>query len=401
MILPLVWALLAALALVLSWVTGAPSFAWVGYLMLALLVFGVVAARLGERGLTASRRLSADRMSLGGQIEVEVQVENRSRLPALWVAAAETRPAGLAMTGVRGRVGPLAGGARFHFRYTLQGGRRGYYQIGPTVLRTGDLFGLSQREHPAGPPSGLIVFPGIVAIRHGRLPSRRVSTDVRARHRVFEDPVQVIGIRPYQHSDGLRRIHWRASAHTGQLQSKLFEPFAQIETAIALSLRRSDYPAHPVEAEETAELAIVTAASVAYHVLDRRQRTGLLAVGRDPITPGMDAPLRLRPARGREQLAAILSTLGRISLGPAGSLAATLQRERQQLAWGSLLVVITPSVDDDLLRAALTLRRTGFDVSFVLVGRAPRQASTQAGLEAMGISATRVRSEVDIRGLGL
>jgi len=45
MVLPLLWALLAGLALALSYVTGAASFAWVGYLMLAILAIG-----LGWRG---------------------------------------------------------------------------------------------------------------------------------------------------------------------------------------------------------------------------------------------------------------------------------------------------------------------------------------------------------------
>ena len=65
-------------------------------------------------------------------------------------------------------------------------------------------------------------------------------TDVAAqtRQRVLEDPSQIIGIRPYQHGDGLRRIHWRATAHTGRFQSKLFEVSAQVECVLALNLRR-------------------------------------------------------------------------------------------------------------------------------------------------------------------
>jgi uncharacterized protein (DUF58 family) len=400
MVLPLLWALLAGLALALSYVTGAVSFAWVGYVMLAVLVIGVVVARLGERGLEANRQLTRDRVFFGGQVEVEVAVQNRSRLPALWVYVAETLPAGLQMTGTRGRVGPLGGKGRFGFRYSLQGSRRGYYQIGPTVLRTGDLFGLSVRERPAKPASGLIVFPKIVAIRHPRFSSRRTG-DARTRHRVLEDPIQVVGIRPYQRSDGLKRVHWRATAHTGQLQSKLYELSAQVDTVIAATLRRRDYAAAPTEAHEAVELAMVAAASIAQHVLDRRQRTGLLAVGWDPIGQSAQATVRLAPGRDREQLAAILSVLGRMSLGNSESLAGALNREREVLAWGSLVVAIAPAVDEELLRALLSLRTSGFDVNVVLVGRGAWLAAERAGLEAMGITATQVRSEADIRALGI
>src|SRR5574340_766763 len=110
MVLPLLWALLAGLALALSYVTGAASFAWAGYLMLVVLAIGFLLARLGERGLRATRYLSRDRVAFGEQVEVELEVANASRLPLLWAYAAETLPAGLQVTGARGRVGSL--GAR-------------------------------------------------------------------------------------------------------------------------------------------------------------------------------------------------------------------------------------------------------------------------------------------------
>ena len=72
MVLPLVWLLLAALALVLSWTTTSAAFAWLGFLMLATWLMGAAAARLGERGLSATRRLSSDRMPFGGETTVEV-----------------------------------------------------------------------------------------------------------------------------------------------------------------------------------------------------------------------------------------------------------------------------------------------------------------------------------------
>jgi uncharacterized protein (DUF58 family) len=400
MVLPLLWALLAGLALALSYVTGAASFAWVGYLMLAILAIGLGMARLGERGLRASRYLSRDRVAFGGQIDVELEVGNGSRLPLLWAYAAETLPAGLQVSGARGRVGPLGAKSAFRLRYSLQGTRRGYYQIGPTVLRTGDMFGLSIRERTGAPASGLIVFPKIVAIRHARFPSRRTG-DVRTRHRVLEDQTQVVGIRPYQRTDGLKRVHWRATAHTGQLQSKLYELSAQVDTIIAVSLRRKDYAAAPTEAQESVELAMVTAASIAQHVLDRRQRTGLLAVGWDPAAESVQATVRVPPGRGRDQLAVILSVLGRMSLGNSESLASALNRERETLGWGSLVMVIAPEVSDELLRAVLGLRTSGFDVNVILVGRGTALAAESAGLQAMGITATLVRSEADVRGLGI
>jgi uncharacterized protein (DUF58 family) len=195
-------------------------------------------------------------------------------------------------------------------------------------------------------------------------------------------------------------VHWRATAHTGRLQSKLFDISAQIETVIALNLRRSDYPSPPEEAAETAEVAVVAAASLAKHVLDQRQRVGLMVVARDQAV-GSETLLRVPAGRGREQLAAILSVLGRVALGPTANLAAALDREKDKLNWGSLVVVITASVEEELLRVLLSMRTAGFDADVILVGRSPALPAEQAGLEAMGISAAWLRSEADISGLAL
>jgi len=400
MILPLLWALLAGLALVLSWVTAAPGFAWAGYLMLVALAFAVLTVRLSGRGISAHRELSVDRIAFGGRVGVEVELRNESRLPTLWVVATEALPAGLPMTGPRGWVGPLGGRVVARFNYTVEGARRGYYEIGPTVLRTGDIFGLTHRQRLGGPPSSLTVFPRIVALEHTRFPSRRPTGEVRARHRVVEDPTQVVGVRPYQRDDGLRRIHWRATAHTGRLQSKLFEVSAQADAVMVLDLRRTAYAGPPGEAEEAAELAITTAASVAYHLLDRRQRVGLLALARDPAADSSDSLVGVASGRGRDQLARLLSVLGRVELGAAPPLADVLEKRKESLSWGSSLVVITPELEERDLLKMLSLRGSGFEVNTLLVGRGAA-VKQRAALEAMGIRASRVQSEADIRVIDL
>jgi uncharacterized protein (DUF58 family) len=401
MVVPILWVLLAALALALSWTTGAAAFAWVGYLMAATWLVGYALARLGGRGVRAARQLSADRLPFGGQVAVEVAVANASRVPALWVVASEALPSGLPMSGVRGRVGPLAGREKFSFRYTLHGARRGWYEIGPTRVRTGDLFGLIRREVPAAGTSELTVFPKTVPIQHVRPPSRRPIGEMRSRQRVIEDPTQVVGVRPYQHGDGLRRVHWRATAHTGRLQSKLFEVSAQVETMIVLNLRRSDYPVRPGEAEEASELAVAAAASIAQHLLDRRERVALVVLGRDPADRDSEDPIRVRAGRGELHLTAVLSALGRAELGPAEDLSAVLEHEKEDLPWGSTMVVVTPTITAELVPAGLRLRTAGFDVRVVLAGRGTRLPPGTPALQAFGLGTDYVASEADIRELAL
>jgi len=143
----------------------------------------------------------------------------------------------------------------------------------------------------------------------------------------------------------------------------------------------------------------VAAASVAQHVLDRRQRLGLLALGRDPAREQADGLVRVKTGRGRDQLAAVLSALGRIELGASKPLADVVSGEKEDLTWGCLVVVMTPRMTEGSVPAVVGLRKAGFETSVVLVGRGADPAADAARLEAVGIRASRVITEADIGGL--
>jgi hypothetical protein len=90
-----------------------------------------------------------------------------------------------------------------------------------------------------------------------------------------------------------------------------------------------------------------------------------------------------------------------MSLGDCESMASVLERMKDGLIWGSTVVVIAPAVNEELLRALLSLRASGFDTNVILVGRGAWLAAERAALEAIGIAATQVRSEADIRALAV
>ena len=53
--------------------------------------------------------------------------------------------------------------------------------------------------------------------------SRRPIGEIRIQHRLYEDPTRIAGVRRYEAGDPLNRVHWRATARTGQLHSKVYE----------------------------------------------------------------------------------------------------------------------------------------------------------------------------------
>ncbi|MFD1737661.1 DUF58 domain-containing protein [Bacillus salitolerans] len=55
-------------------------------------------------------------------------------------------------------------------------------------------------------------------------------------HSYFQDPLLISGIRGYQHTDSFQQIHWKASARTGELQTKILEKTTHLKWTILLNV---------------------------------------------------------------------------------------------------------------------------------------------------------------------
>ena len=91
-------------------------------------------------------------------------------------------------------------------------------------MENGDLFGLHRRFRVDAEPRSCWSIRKIVPLEGYDLTSRRPIGDVLMTHRLFEDPTRISGVRPYEMGDPLNRVHWRATARTGVLHSKVHEP---------------------------------------------------------------------------------------------------------------------------------------------------------------------------------
>ena len=89
--------------------------------------------------------------------------------------------------------------------------RRGVYDLGPPMLRAGDLFGFYFRRKATMERFEVVVYPRIVHVRPVTLPKREFFGIPGAKSPV-EDPVFIFGTRDYQPGRPARGIHWKASA---------------------------------------------------------------------------------------------------------------------------------------------------------------------------------------------
>jgi uncharacterized protein (DUF58 family) len=310
------------------------------------------------------KRLYPERAFPGEQVTVRLELANSGWLPVVWLRLHDSRPVELAGHQILQTVISLAPHEKTHFEYTLAAYKRGYYRLGPLLLNSGDVLGLTEEQGRAGSTDYLTVYPRVVPLTSLTLPSHSPLGTLRHHQPIFEDPTRITGKRDYTTGDSLRRVDWKATAAAGRLQVKQFEPSIALETVLFLNLNAADYEAR--SHYDASELSVVVAASVASRVIALKQSVGLLANGADPLY-GSGCPPALPARKGRQHLMRVLEVMARLQLSEAAPrLSDRLRRELVNLAWGTTLVIITGLADEALFDALFQARRAGLDAVLIL-----------------------------------
>ncbi len=347
-------------------------------LICALLLVTAGVAGLWSRWSLArvgyERRLSQARAFPGDELELTIRLTNRKLLPLASLQILDRVPANLA---IDGRVLPAGSGnagtlerrtsLRWYesvvWRYKLRPKARGAYRIGPVQLLSGDPFGLYTSEATAETYSTLLVYPRLLSLEELGLPARNPLGDTRAPS-LLRDPMRVIGVRDYAPSDPLKDVHWAATARTGSLQSRVYEPTTARVLALFLDLDTFEYYYEGID-PELVERMISAAATLAQRGLEAGYAVGLYANG----APAEHEHLARLPAgRSPAQLGLIMETLARLTAYSVTPMANLLRLTAAELHPGAT-VLLVGSVNSEPIRAAmLRLRGLGYQVAWLYMG---------------------------------
>ncbi len=351
----------------------------IAYLFFAVYLLSRLWIQRTAEHLHVERRF-VDHAFPGDQVTVDVSVHNSSRLPTPWLEVHESLPVDLVTPPFHHEVATLKPRERHQFHYTLNCRQRGYYPIGPMTLQTGDLLGIIDRRQVKVASEHIIIYPQVVPLQQLGLPTRSPQVALPARSPLFEDPTRVRGVRDYVRGDSPRRIHWTATASTGRLLVKQYQPSIARETLIYLDLDEASYGQR--QRYTATELAIVTAASIANHIIVREGlAVGLTTEAWDPL---LDKQIRffLPPRSERTHLMNLLEVLARVQVASVTPFAELLRRESVNLSWGATLVVISGRESESLFDTLLYLRRVGMAVALILIqpGHTPDELQKRSSL---------------------
>ena len=334
------------------------------YLFLGIYIISLVWTQQSAKNISCERKFER-RAFWGEDILVRLEIRNNGWLPIPWLLVYESLPVELAAGSAIKRVLSLGPHGKTEVVYKLGAYKRGYYPVGPFTTKLGDTLGLADIQELEKQPESITVYPRIFPITNPNLPSRSPLGNLRHHLPIFEDPSRVRGKRDYVASDSLRRVDWKASASTGRLQVKQFEPSIALQTVIFLNMNASEYGIrHRIDATE---LAIVIAASLANWAVAQKQAVGLTTNGVDGHAEALSVqPLPSR--KGRGQLIHILDLLARLQTSDNRRLTDLLSQETPKLPWGTTVVIISGQIDEALFDEIFQIQRRGQNVVMVLAG---------------------------------
>jgi uncharacterized protein (DUF58 family) len=392
------WIVGAILVLVVAVVFRLGLLAYSMYALLAAIALSRYLANRWSGDLDATRSMNASQVSVGDKVAVVVTVDNRGKVPVPWMLLEDLlprqalihSPPPLEVTGQRLQLVSFRSQGTKTILYQMKCNRRGYYQIGPLIAETGDVFGLYRRFRVLSDPSFLTVLPEVVPLTGFDIASRRPIGEVLMSYQLFEDPTRIRGVREYRAGDPLNRIHWKATARTGALHSKVYEPSTVAGVTILLDFHHDAYDRadEPVRSE----LAVTATASIAAAVCEMGQQVGLCTNGRDAAdrirtegwthqrlrsrrdaqAAGMrDRSDRLRPVvvptqRSDAQLQRILETLARVEKSDGLNFPQLVMESAARLPRSATVVAMLSIVTPQHAIALSNLRKRGFAVSAIV-----------------------------------
>ncbi len=318
----------------------------------------------------------------GETIPLRIEVENRKLLPLSWLRIQDPWPRAigpddeelLAPThilteGMLTNVFSLRWYERARREYNLIFRKRGVYTIGPAKLQSGDLFGMYEDIRTASDAETLTVFPQLLPLRDLDLPAEDPFGDRRSRRRLFEDPNRPMGVRGYHPEDEFRRVHWPATARTGDLQVKVFQPTSAQVMVICLNVSTFSRHWEGTNPDLLEHLVQATATMINQGVQDGYS-VGMISNG---ALSNSDQPFRIPPSRAPRQLAHLLETLAGVTPLVTAQFERYLIREAPRVPFGATLVIVTAITSAAMAETLVRLKQHGRKITLVSFAEEPPQ----------------------------
>lgn len=222
---------------------GFPDVGRLGGLLTVLVLATWWMARRRDRAVEVHRVLRPSVVTAGSRCVVEMEFRNSDRRRSRYGLAEETLAYALGDSPrfVLPGIGP---GESRAVSYTVAPRTRGEHQIGPVEISVRDPFGLTRRHVTVDAVDRLLVLPRIVPLGASHPPGAGSGQEGTTPAMIALHGEEDVSLRAYQDGDDLRKVHWPATAHRGELMVRQLDRPARRSCVLLLDGRGSAHAGH-------------------------------------------------------------------------------------------------------------------------------------------------------------
>ncbi|MCM3785757.1 DUF58 domain-containing protein [Neobacillus mesonae] len=328
----------------------------------------------GTRQLTTSGE-HTELLHAGDQVHVRLGIHIPGLLPLPYVVVRELlkRHNGESWSFEESLIPNLRGNGTLMFQTPPL--ERGKYNFMETECVSEDIFGLIEHKGRFTAYGSFRVLPRTVFIPYWQLydQNSRLSGPHAALLRSRRETTQINGVRDYVYGDRMSRIHWNATAKTGQWKSKEFEHESMPKTILVLDASEEGY-----KTSEQFELAVSTAASLIEYGNRERLSIGLCTISEETkLFLPTDSP-------GERQK--MIHHLVDLDYRGKSDLLTSIQESMRSFPQGAFFVLISPSDNGNVLETLRFAGTRGMSASHI---RIEHQMNPQQKSEWMSLLRAR------------
>ncbi len=316
-----------------------------------LILVNMIWTVLATRKLKLIRIQRVLKLPVGSVFEERFEVKNVSKLWRLWLEIEDKSDLpGNSGSKVLSQINPRQ--ERFYISRSILI-KRGAYLLGPTVLKSGDPFGMFLSEKIFPGENKLIVVPYIETLEGIKQRPGFYLGGNAVRQKSLEATSHAAGVRDYMPGDALNRIHWKSSAKKDRFMVKEFDQDPQGDVWLILDACTSSHY-EPKEKDmnfipdsfwawknqekfklppSTFEYAVSITASLANYFIKEDKSVGMACADSQMIV--------LPPERGVRQIGKVMDTLAFLEGQGSLSIDGLIESISHQIPRGSSVYLIT------------------------------------------------------------
>ncbi len=286
------------------------------------------------RSFRVTRRINQDQFSVGQRLIGTITVKRSFPFPLFYLLVEDELPDKL--MGVKRLEEPKKlffpwFKRTVSFSYALLEIPRGEHQFRSIRLRTGDLFGLIEKEVTYEVNNYFLVYPSTVDLVYRSNQKQYEQGTASTLTKYWQDSTMAVGVREYQPGDKFAWIDWKATARRNSIMTKEFEQMQSHDVVVFLDRTTSSL----------FEPVVSYAASLIKAIVKSGSRVGFVSVGKQT---------HVFPIQSDEQhLRNLFYHLAKVVCDSQTSLASVLEENRLNIELKqATLIVVTAHLNIDL-----------------------------------------------------